>query len=694
MTRGLIRWTESVVLAAAIGASVAQAMAAGSGDSTPTGPDLAMPATIKLGSQPTPRLGAAGTVLGKSGTSGKASAIPSTLPDGSTDPTAVTRQASGTTTAAPVTPSRSPQESAPAPEPLKPIPDAQNGGPVTVEAASFKGVTPGVTTGDELQKAWGPPKDVGKKDNQTIQLYRVEPFERIEVCLYKGRVTSIVIRLERSFPAHAVAQQLDLAAIRPVLVSNTLGEILGQSYPERGVLFSFEPAPAGDKPTMKVSQIILEPVTAEPFVLRAETDLDSQPDQSLSDLDQAIKLAPTNARAHWLRARVLMATEDLTRALAAADESIRLDPDEPRHRLTRAQILGPLGRFAEASQEAERAVASSERRPHVKARALCLLGDIAASGPQPDYRRAVGYHTDAIKLADTLTNSPHPAIRLPAKEVLVDAHLGAAQDIAWGSWNQKEASVSKWLQRAATAADDLIATEKGSSEYRFRVAARGLTAYVGLQGKLDPTELADEAVRVGQELIGAATSSSAKQQAQWDLGMALYDAVQLYQMRKEHESALRFGQQAASFLEQGIGRRQNHPTDSYFLGRLYFRLGAIHAVGQQKNHRSAITWFDKASPLLEKAITKVDPAEKGRLGETMVSMGVSYWEVGQREKSVELTSRGISLMEQAVKEGTLDRTSLEIPYGNLATMYRHLGKTEDANRYLERASKNSNTIRR
>jgi tetratricopeptide (TPR) repeat protein len=389
-----------------------------------------------------------------------------------------------------------------------------------------------------------------------------------------------------------------------------------------------------------------------------------------------------------------MATEDLTRALAAADESIRLDPDEPRHRLTRAQILGPLGRFAEASQEAERAVASSERRPHVKARALCLLGDIAASGPQPDYKRAVNYHTEAIKLADTIANDPHPDIRLPAKEVLVDAHLGAAQDIAWGSWNQKEASVSKWLQRAAAAADDLMVTEKGSSEYRFRVAARGLTAYVGLQGKLDPTELADEASRVGQELIGAATTSSAKQQAQWDLGMALYDAVQLYQMRKEHESALRFGQQAASFLEQGIGRRQNHPTDSYFLGRLYFRLGAIHAVGQQKNHRSAITWFDKASPLLEKAITKVDPAERGRLGETLVSMGVSYWEVGQRERSVDLTSRGITLMEQAVKEGTLERTSLEIPYGNLATMYRHLGKTEDANRYLEKASRNSNTIRR
>ena len=36
-------------------------------------------------------------------------------------------------------------------------------------------------------------------------------------------------------------------------------------------------------------------------------------------------------------------------------------------------------------------------------------------------------------------------------------------------------------------------------------------------------------------------------------------------------------------------------------------------------------------------------------------MGVSYWETGQRQKAVELTQKGIKWMEQAVKQGTLDR---------------------------------------
>ncbi|KKK63377.1 hypothetical protein LCGC14_2994900, partial [marine sediment metagenome] len=71
-----------------------------------------------------------------------------------------------------------------------------------------------------------------------------------------------------------------------------------------------------------------------------------------------------------------------------------------------------------------------------------------------------------------------PAIRLAAKEVLIDAHLGAANDIAWGSWSQKEKAVAKWSQRAAAFAEELIANDGGTEELRFRVATRSLAAFV------------------------------------------------------------------------------------------------------------------------------------------------------------------------------------------------------------------------
>ena len=71
---------------------------------------------------------------------------------------------------------------------------------------------------------------------------------------------------------------------------------------------------------------MLEPITAEPFVLRAETNLDSRPEFTLHDVDQAIKLQPANARSHWLRSKALTALGQYDQAAAAATEAVRLEP--------------------------------------------------------------------------------------------------------------------------------------------------------------------------------------------------------------------------------------------------------------------------------------------------------------------------------------------------------------------------------
>ncbi len=288
------------------------------------------------------------------------------------------------------------------------------------------------------------------------QLYSIEPFDRVEVSYQKEKVSSIVIRFEKPFPADKIAQQLDMASVKPVLVSNELAEILGQVYPERGVLLAFEPSPEKNKPSMKVTHIILEPLSAEPFILRAETEIDNRYDLSRRDLEEALNLQPNNARANWLLGRVLSATDQLDKAEAAAAKSVRLEPENPRYRVTRAQILGQMGRSPEALKEAQQAVDISNDRAHIQARALCLLGDLTASGPKPDYRKAISYHTKAVQVADAVANDPHPAIRLTAKEVLVNAHLGAVHDIAWGDWKEKDVAVSKWLEQAASFADDLV----------------------------------------------------------------------------------------------------------------------------------------------------------------------------------------------------------------------------------------------
>jgi len=570
-------------------------------------------------------------------------------------------------------------------EPLQPTPDPREGPPAPVEAASFNGVTLGVATKEDVAKAWGQPEDASVANGSLVQLYSLKPFKQVEVSYTDGKVSSIVVRFDRSFPAAAVAKQLDLSSIRPVLVSNDVGEVLGLAYPERGVLFAFDPSTEPGKASMQVPQIILEPISSEPFVLRAETTLKTRCDLSRRDLEQALALEPGNARAHWLLSRVLGATEQREKAVVAATEAVRLAPDDAQYRVTRAQLLARTGHLPEALREAKKAAETSENRPHVGARAVCLVGDLVASGPKPDFKKALDLHTQAIQLAGPLASNPHPAIRVAAKEVLIDAHLGAAHDIAWGEWKQKSKAVARWLERAATVADDLVKNEGGSREQLFRVHVRTLAAYVGVRGEIDPEPAVKALVETGEELIADAYAPGRKAQLQWELGMAMYDAVQICQMRSDSDSALKYGEAAVAYLS-AVGEASTSRNSTLLLGRLYFRLGAIHSLNN-RDHKAAVAWFDKAVPLLERPASKDAIANLGRHGESFVSMGVSYWETNQREKAVELTQKGIKWMEQAARQGTLDRSGLAVPYSNLAAMHRKLGAADLADRFQELASR-------
>ncbi len=598
-------------------------------------------------------------------------------------------------TAEPVPEKSAPKNSVPEPsqesrEQIEPIAEPQQTGPVEIDAASFKGVTPGITTVAELEKSWGAPKEISRQDGMAVRLYSVEPFDHVEVSLLEDKVTSVVIRLKKAFPASVVAKQLQLSNIRPVMVSDETGQILGQAFAERGVLFAFEPAKEPGKMTGMVSQIVLEPIDAEPFVLRAETNLDSQYELSLRDLDVALKLRPRYPRAHWLRARVLSAMGNPVQALAASTKAVQLEAGNARYHVTHAQILGQAGRYDEAVEHAQKALQLSERRLHVKARALCLLGDLASTRPKRDYKKAIEYHMEAIKVADPLAVDRHPAIRLAAKEVLIDAHLGTAGDIAWGNWKKKEEAVPRWLERASEFAEDLIENDGGTDEHRFRVATRALSACVGAQGSVDPTDWAEKTVRVGRQLVDSVKDKTQKEQFRWELGMALYDALQIYQIRGNHDLALRYGQQAIDCLSEGGENKQDAPAYGYLLGRLCFRLGAIHAQAK-RDHKAAVTWFDKATPLLSKPLPQGAQSELGRRGETFVSMGVSYWETGDKKNAMQLTRQGVVLIEQAVRNGTASRTRLEVPYSNLATMHQQLGQAATAEEFIQKADRIKDT---
>jgi tetratricopeptide (TPR) repeat protein len=220
-----------------------------------------------------------------------------------------------------------------------------------------------------------------------------------------------------------------------------------------------------------------------------------------------------------------------------------------------------------------------------------------------------------------------------------------------------------------------------------------LAALVGLQGQGDPQSWTDVALEQGRKLIDESADSWMRRRWEWELGMALYDTLQVLHMRRDFEPALEYGTLAVAYLERAGVERQTMPGHAYMMGRLYFRIGSIYAI-QQQDHRSAIPWFKKAVPLLEEPIPESALADVGRQGETFVSMAVSYWQAKDRDEALRLTNEGLRLVEQAVQDGILEQTALAVPYSNLANMHRQLGDEGKARKYRELASRFEKTTRR
>ena len=135
----------------------------------------------------------------------------------------------------------------------------------------------------------------------------------------------------------------------------------------------------------------------------------------------------------------------------------------------------------------------------------------------------------------------------------------------------KDEAVAVWLDKASDFAEQLIRDEGRSAECRFRLSVHALAACVGLRGQLPPTPWTDKALESGKGLIAAAIDPSRKAHLQWDLGMALYDSMQVCQMRGEQDDGLKYAALAADYLEQA-SQQPLSVENAYFLGRFYVRL--------------------------------------------------------------------------------------------------------------------------
>jgi tetratricopeptide (TPR) repeat protein len=534
----------------------------------------------------------------------------------------------------------------------------------------------------DIRLALGRQSDLTYQDGTTTLIYHVEPFSRVEIVVTGDVCQSVVIHLKTPTPPNEIAGELDLGDYRPASIPDESGQLLGQAYPERGIVFVF----AAQAQSPLVAHIVLEPITAEAFILRVLHDAEHQYQPGLADLDFAQQLAPKDGRIPWLRAKILAAIGRHKEALKSADEALKLNPASAAYQLTRAEVLGAMGQYDEAVQQASTVASSAGVAAEIKARAECQLGDLIAAGPVRNYKDAMQHHMAAIQLAAPLANDANFEVRQSAKRVLVDAHLAVANDIARGDWQRKAETVSKWLSSASELASNMIEHDGGDPSLKLLVDCQSLRAYEGLGSQIDPTNTARDAIDEGRTLIAEANDPLYQQELAWQLGAALFDAAQVERLRGDVTRSLQYASNALALLVPDDKHQETTAVQDFLLGRLYFLGGSIYAI-HKNDHQHAVAWFEKAAPKLSRTLPESLSAERAIHGERFVSMGVSYFQTGSREQAIELTMHGIQLLRLAVESGTAHSNVLQIPYGNLASMHQQMGNVYESKKYAELARK-------
>jgi tetratricopeptide (TPR) repeat protein len=573
--------------------------------------------------------------------------------------------------------------------------DASEPRKLAAQPAKFNGIQPGKSTKSDVLDGWKEPSKTKSTKGGSVLIYKIKPFRTVEVQLTGDLVSAIKIELQGALSPKRLAKQLSLDTLDAVAVNEVDGTTMGQIFPERGVLFLFAPSSeviaATTTPTRSaVTHVVIQPLDADAFALRAESRLHGPYEQNIEDLETALALNPDSAHAHWLLAEIYLSTGQADRAMESADEACEIDPQNAAYQLRQAQAQRALGRYDDATLGVRAILDRESTPPIVEAQALHEMAKLATLGDAEISSKAISFDNRAITLADSLATSKNVKERRAAKALLIEAHLAIAKQIAGNAFSEKLDSVSQWVGRASGLAEDMIAHDDGSVELRLLVAREALAALASLKPTKDPGPWISEAEQASATLTKQCEDELWRQQIQWELGQAYFQAVRVEHLRLQPAAALRYGQLAIENLAAGASQRQSTYESEQLVGKLYFHIGVVHAVEKQ-DHKAAAQWYDKALPLLTSPRPSSELLAPQHDGEELVSMAVSYWQIGEKDHAVDLTLNGIDLAEQAVACGLLPEKSLAVPYGNLAAMYQQLGSADDAAKY-DRLAKNAGGI--
>ncbi len=617
--------------------------------------------------------------LGATSAGGVAAAPAEAVAKASADGAAGTDGAAGSEPPVPATPGEMPPTPATTIDaPLARAPDEIP--TLTIDPASFQGITPGTSTRGDVESVFGLGTAFTREDGTPGLFWALEPFERVEMTFDGEVVNAIRVKLVEPLAVDELAAKLEIGDLRTVSILDENGISIGEVFPERGIIFSLKPG------TRSALAMMLEPLDPEAFVLRAEGEMDSNSANALADLAYAIELDPQHLRAHRVLLVLLAEQGRWQQSLKIAAAAETLDPVDVWTRLKHASVLAAVERFDEARTKVQAVRDDAAATPLVAAQAERMLGRIALEEAVADPARAVAHFDQAIRAALPLLTNKSPSIQTAAREVLLDTHLGMAIAIAKGNFRQKSRVVPKWIERAEALVAEVPEGAPSRDMLELQLCRGALAAAAGSAEAVEPLPWVKRLLTTRDRMGAGLEDSWRRRQIDWEVGHALADAITAAQKRGDTSDMLANATLTAAYLDRGTDHRELTDRDRRSLGDLYFRIGVLHGI-QQGDHATAVVWFDKTVPLWEGNAAFGSDGTSGRLGESYVSMAISYWQAERREDAVRLSREGVKLMEAAVEQRQIEEKALAVAYGNLSTMYAEQGDDFQAKAFAEMASR-------
>jgi len=443
------------------------------------------------------------------------------------------------------------QSSLSADEPLAPLAIAK------IEAASFHGITPGISNRINVLRTWGDPRS---DDTQADELkYRFDNLPAVYVRFDGKQVESILVQLASPTQTSTLARKLNLQRLRPVILTDEEGTPIAQLYPERGVVLRYASQELGlviasDESNIharpRIGSILIQSILAEPFLLRAEASAKKNFTHAIADLKAALRLDRDLSTARAQLSEIHLKIGKAVTAERYAAEAVELEPQNGPFRLQWAQCLRQLARYNRAVEELRQVLEMPAIAPLLRAQVLNEMGMLASLGSQKVARRAMPLHTQAIKIADGLAVGDDLSVCLSAKQLLVEAHLAIAVEISVGDWQQKNKSVPPWIERASALAEALIAEDHAFLPLRLQVAVSSLAAVGNLETPINPQLWIEEAEETVAQIKADIADPLAASQFDWQLGLAYFHGSQIEHRRSKSASAIHLGELAEQQLAE------------------------------------------------------------------------------------------------------------------------------------------------